>query len=128
MGELEKIVARCQGKVTPWIVVYKPSQSEANWEQTDLWHTADAIPGSYVISDLDGAEARKFRAATSGQTLLYDAAGNLLFSGGITESRGHAGDNAGADDIVSLLTTGKSDSRETPVFGCPIIPTSIQAK
>ena len=60
-----------------------------------------------MLRDDDGAEARRFGAETSGQTLLYDARGALAFSGGITGARGHAGDNAGraslrrADSIAS---------------------------
>ena len=48
-----------------------------------------------------------------GQTLLYDAGGTLIFSGGITGSRGHAGDNAGEAALVALLTQrpGRSDAR-----------------
>jgi hypothetical protein len=72
------------------------------------------------VRDDGGAEASLFHAATSGQTALYDAAGNLLFSGGITRARGHAGDNAGLTAVVSLLTSGETEERGTPVFGCPL--------
>lgn len=70
--------------------------------------------------DDNGAEANRFHAATSGQTLLYDAAGRLLFSGGITGSRGHSGDNAGQTAIVSLVNSGAAELTETSVFGCPL--------
>ena len=70
--------------------------------------------------DDEGAEANRFHAATSGQTLLYDAAGLLLFSGGITGSRGHSGDNAGQAAIVSLVNSRAADLTETSVFGCPL--------
>ena len=61
-----------------------------------------------------------FHAETSGQTALYDATGNLLFSGGITSARGHEGDNDGRAAVVSLLTSDGAEERETPVFGCPL--------
>ncbi len=121
IGELEKIVAHTQGRVTPWIVFYKPAQFDTNWERTDLWQSAAAIPGAHVISDPDGALARRFHALTSGQTVVYDAGGNLLFSGGITESRGHAGDNAGEGAVIDLLNTGGAACRESPVFGCALV-------
>jgi hypothetical protein len=120
LGELEKIVARFQGSVTPWVVLFKPIGSDDNWDQTDLRATADAIPSAYVVSDLDGVEARRFNATTSGQTLLYSDQGELLFNGGITSARGHAGDNAGRTAIESWLTDTKPVCRQTPVFGCPI--------
>jgi hypothetical protein len=88
--------------------------------QTDLLASAAAIPGVVVVRDDEGVEAGRFRAATSGQTMLYDTAGTLLFSGGITSARGHAGDNAGREAVVSLLTTDEAARKETPVFGCPL--------
>jgi hypothetical protein len=120
LGELEKIVARCQGSVTPWVVFFKPAGSDESWDQTDLRKTAAAIPGVHVVSDLDGVEARCFNAITSGQTLLYNDQGELLFTGGITSARGHAGDNAGASAIESHLTDTVPTLGQTPVFGCPI--------
>ncbi len=103
LAELERIISKSQGTVTPWIVFYKPSHTDDGWERTDLWRTAAAIPGAHVISDPDGAEARHFHVATSGQTLLYDAEGRLLFSGGITAARGHEGDNLGKNRSDRLV-------------------------
>ena len=42
-------------------------------------------------------------ATTSGHVLLYDAGGVLRFAGGITDGRGHEGDNAGLDAALALL-------------------------
>ncbi len=56
-----------------------------------------------MLRDDDGAEAKRFGAETSGQTLLYDERGTLAFSGGITGSRGHAGDNAGRASLLALI-------------------------
>jgi hypothetical protein len=120
IGELARLMTQAQGRVTAYVLFVKPPDFAAGWEQTDLLTSAAAIPGVTVVRDDDGVEARRFRAATSGQTVLYDAAGQLLFSGGITSARGHAGDNAGRTAIVSLLTTDEAAQRETPVFGCPI--------
>jgi hypothetical protein len=120
LSELEKIVAHTVGHLTPWVLFYRPQEADANWSKTDLWHTASAIPGVHLLDDVAGREASRFGATTSGQTMLFNASGNVLFSGGITSARGHAGDNAGSDAIVELVTTGKSDLHQTPVFGCSI--------
>jgi hypothetical protein len=120
LGELEKIIAHCQGKFTPWIVFMKPKHSPSEWEHTDLWQTANAIPGSHVLVDIDGEESRRFGASTSGHTMLYGADGKLLFSGGITSARGHFGDNVGRDAIESWLKDQQVDHSRTPVYGCPI--------
>jgi hypothetical protein len=122
MTELQRLMVHCTGRVTPWIVIYKPSTMASGWEQTDLWNTAATIAGAHVISDLDGVEAGRFHAATSGQTVLYDAEGKLQFSGGITGARGHEGDNAGETAIEELVNAVNSECRQTPVFGCPIMP------
>jgi len=73
-----------------------------------------------VLSDVSGTEARLFGAQASGQTMLYDAAGNLQFSGGITASRGHAGDSPGRSAILSIVNTGNSDWTHTSVYGCSL--------
>ena len=52
--------------------------------------------------------------------MFYDARGALLFSGGITGARGHAGDNAGRRAIVALLNRSPARSRATNVFGCSL--------
>ena len=59
--------------------------------------------------------------STSGQTILYGADGTLLFSGGITGSRGHAGDNDGRAGLVALLTRAGRGQTRTKVFGCPLV-------
>jgi hypothetical protein len=120
IGELARLMTQAQGRVTAYVVFVKPPGFSGEWVQSDLWASAAAIPGVIPVADGDGVEAGLFHSATSGQTVLYDAAGNLLFSGGITSARGHSGDNAGRTAIVSLLTGGEADKRDTPVFGCPL--------
>jgi hypothetical protein len=120
VGELAQIMARLQGKVVAYVLFVRPSKSGADWEETDLRRSAAAIPGVTVVSDVDGVEAGRFGAETSGHTLLFGADGRLLFSGGITESRGHAGDNAGENAIVSLVNNHAAARTETFVFGCAL--------
>jgi hypothetical protein len=120
INELARLMTQARGRVTAYVLFVKPRGFSDGWEQTDLWASAAAIPGVTVVRDDEGAEAARFHAATSGQSVLYDAAGNLLFSGGITDARGHEGDNAGRTALVSLLTSGEPDERGTPVYGCPL--------
>ncbi|MDQ3813533.1 MAG: RedB protein [Armatimonadota bacterium] len=120
IGELALLMARCQGKVTAYVLFLKPAGTASDWAKTDLWQSAAAIPGVQVVRDDGGVEARRFGVETSGQTMLFDSAGRLLFSGGITAARGHSGDNAGRSVIVSLLTTGMAERHQTFVFGCSL--------
>jgi hypothetical protein len=120
IGELARLMTQAQGRVTAYVLFVRPPGFSDGWVQSDLWASAAAIPGVTPVLDDGGTEAGLFHAETSGQTVLYDSTGNLLFRGGITSARGHAGDNAGRTTIVSLLTAGEADRRDTPVFGCPL--------
>jgi hypothetical protein len=128
LGELAEALARVHVQPKTYVVFIKPREFAAGWEQSDLWATATALPGVTVLRDDEGREAERFGSATSGQTLLYDASGALLFSGGITGARAHRGDNAGRDSLVSLLDGGshpglnhrEPGNNTTKVFGCPL--------
>jgi len=120
IDELAVIMTHCQGKVDAHVLFYKPRGTTSAWEQTATWRAAGRIPGVRVAVDPDGVEAARFSAQTSGQALLFGRKGELLFSGGITASRGHAGDNAGFDAIVALVAGRLPEAQETGVFGCPI--------
>ena len=118
VAQLAQIMARLQGKIAACVLLVKPNGSGPDWEDTSLRQSAEAIPGVKVIFDPNGMEARRFGAETSGHTLLFGADGHLLFSGGITASRGHAGDNAGESAIVALVNHQTPARTRTLVFGC----------
>jgi hypothetical protein len=119
VSELARLVARFP-EVSSRVLFLKPAEMPGGWERTDLWRTVASIPGAVPLRDDDGVETAIFHAATSGFTVLYDADGRLLFSGGLTASRGHEGDSFGQRRIASLLTTGSADRRDSPVFGCAL--------
>jgi len=121
LGELALLMARSQGLVKASVLFYKPVGEPDEWARTDLWQSAAAIPGVTVLQDDDGRAARWFNSTTSGQVVLYDAKGRLLFSGGITGSRGHSGDNDGRSAVVALLTRGAARApSQHSVFGCAL--------
>lgn len=120
MSELELLIAHCKDRVVAHVVFFTFDGAPENWERTDMWSTAERIPGVTVWSDQEGRLAKEFGAATSGHTVLYDQNSQLAFRGGITASRGHAGDNAGRLAIEAILSEGVSDRSESLVFGCPL--------
>jgi hypothetical protein len=120
IGELAVMMARLQNRVTAVVVLVRPHGTPDGWDDTDLRRSAAQIPGVTVMSDLDEVEVDRFNAEVSGQTMLYDVGGKLVFSGGITASRGHSGDNAGRSSIVSFVTDGTGGLSRTPVFGCAL--------
>jgi hypothetical protein len=109
-----------QGLAIAHVLFYRPADFPDEWERTDLWHRAAAIPGVTTIADLDGLEAARFGAQTSGHVVLYSVQGRLLFSGGITASRGHDGGSPGLESLITCLTDGNSGRASGPVFGCPL--------
>lgn len=128
VGELARIMAHSQGRVMAYVLFTTPAGSSADWEKTDLWQSAADIPGVNVIKDSEGVEARLFNAVTSGQTVLYDTRGQLLFSGGVTRSRGHFGDNPGQGAIISIVNAEAPELTETSVFGCPLFNPPSECK
>jgi len=119
VGELALLMAHEGEKADARVIFLIPAGLDSDWVKTDLWTAAAAIPGVTVERDSEGRHARTFGSATSGDTLLYDGAGQLLFHGGITGARGHSGDNAGRSAIEALLR-GESIRMATPVFGCAL--------
>jgi hypothetical protein len=117
--ELNRILAQCQGRVAAQVWFFKPS-GLSGWSDSSLRWDAAGIPGVTVKDDIDGQQAGLFGAETSGFVLLYNPEGKLLFKGGITGSRGHAGDNAGESSIVSLLSGKPALFVQTPVYGCSL--------
>ncbi len=122
VGELAVLMQRLRGRVAAHVVFVRPAGEPEGWEETDTWRAARGIPGVAVWKDEGGAEAARFAAKTSGQVLLYDRAGRLVFSGGITPIRGHLGESRGQERIVSLVKTGKTDAATSRVFGCALGP------
>jgi hypothetical protein len=118
LGELALLMARCSKNVAATVIFTKPADVDDKWVETDLWHSAEAIPGVTVLRDDSGVEARRFGAVTSGDVMLYARDGKLLFRGGITDGRGHAGDNEGRTAIALLLEGKPGNTTTTQVFGC----------
>jgi hypothetical protein len=120
LSELAEVLARASTPPTTYVLFLKPEGFANGWEKTTLWKTAASIRGVTLVRDDEGREAQQFGSATSGQTLLYDGDGVLQFNGGITGSRGHAGDNAGRRSLVALLGGERPSVAATSVFGCPL--------
>lgn len=120
LGELAELLARARQRPRTFVVFIKPGGVGAAWEKTGTFDQATRIPGVTVIRDDDGAEARRFGVSTSGQTLLYDRDGKLVYAGGITAARGKNGSNAGRSILLEWLADGRPTQAATQVFGCSL--------
>jgi hypothetical protein len=121
-----------------FVLLVKPPDAPDGWDETRLARRVSAIPGITVIKDEGGHEAHRFAAETSGQAVAYDGDGRLVFAGGVTPARGHAGDCAGLDVLRALVapppaavptagphanpgpTAASTVAARTPVYGCPL--------
>jgi hypothetical protein len=120
LEELQNILVRSRGKINPTICFFDPDGVSSDWTQTSLVRAARQIPGLTVVIDQNGAAADKFGAMTSGQVLMFDGQGHRVFVGGITGSRGHAGDNRGQAAVLALANGDATESVQTAVFGCAL--------
>jgi hypothetical protein len=120
LEELDGIMAHCRGGMAARVLFVEPPGLTDSWVKTDLWRHALRIPGVSAVLDVQGVEAKRFGALTSGQSALYSPKGELVFQGGITGARGHAGDNAGFDAVLAHVSGTAVGPASTPVFGCPL--------
>jgi hypothetical protein len=120
---LQELLGRAgSDSVSANVVFMNPARGDDDWQASPTWRTAKAIPGLVLANDRGGAEATRFGVQTSGHTLLFDAQGALLFSGGLTASRGHEGESLAFDHLLALLRRGSTidPAPPAPVFGCTL--------
>jgi hypothetical protein len=122
IAELEHLSSLHGGPGSPSItfLVIRPT-TDAGWTWKELPEIREGIPEAKVVWDEGGLEAGTFHTSTSGTVLLYSAEGKLRFEGGITESRGHVGDNYGLDELARAINaTAASRPMSSQVFGCSL--------
>lgn len=128
MSELRKLMENFPDlKAT--VFFYKPAEAMSGWEQTELWKMASSIKNITIKIDIDGQKAKSYRIVTSGEVLLYDASERLVFSGGITGTRGHVGENDGEGTLEKILNKEYNTATRkfsAPVFGCRILKDGTQ--
>jgi hypothetical protein len=120
LSELDAIMTLERDPVSAVVVFLQPAGVPDDWSLTDTWDTAGRIPNTVRLLDRSGDEATRFGARTSGQVVLYGPDGHLRFAGGITASRGHAGDNVGRQTVLEVLGTAPDSPRARAVFGCAL--------
>lgn len=118
LTELREALDATGRSTAVWIVLLSPKGIAENWDDRNIADISDRIPEATIITDVDGKEADRFGASTSGHVVVYDRNGTLTFSGGITGARGHIGDNDGRRDVITALRGGSDHSHQHPIFGC----------
>jgi hypothetical protein len=120
LQEYEHILTHSPGHARALVVLVAPAGTTTDRVGGEIENRARALPGAEVVVDPQGSEARRFRVRTSGHVVLYNCDGRLMFSGGITQARGHAGDSAGRRAVVAWLGRQQTGPGTTPVYGCSL--------
>lgn len=120
VSELARMMTDLRGSVGVFMLFVRGEARAPGWQETELWRRAAAIDGVELVDDFEGREAARFGAHTSGATLLFSPEGELLFSGGITPTRGHEGNSVGKRRIVELVRRRHTDRPASDVFGCDL--------
>jgi hypothetical protein len=120
VGELARILDGHGTDVCLHVLVYHPSGFPDGWESSSLLDEVKTLPGAMLHVDIDAELATRFGLFTSGGLALYGVRGELLFEGGITAGRGHAGDTPAHDAIRARLLGETSEPFTAPVYGCPL--------
>jgi hypothetical protein len=120
-NELAKIMSREENRLKVHVIV-RPTRraEEASASSSTSSATTPAHDAQLSIQD---SNSRLIKTIDSlpGHVLLFGANGNLIFAGGITASRGHEGDNLGADAMLkAMCESRRSTVSTTPVFGCSL--------
>jgi hypothetical protein len=121
--ELNRLLARSSDRVRAIVAFYSDPSLGDTWVYSPSYASAARIPGVILVEDPLGSSARLFGARTSGQACLYDRSGQLVFTGGITRARGHAGDSDGSRSVLALILGG-GNAASAPVFGCSLLGSS----
>lgn len=80
---------------------------------------AEQLKDEQIEYTTEAEAVNRYGARTSGQTFIYNAAGKLVFSGGITDARGTAGDSIGLK-AIEAVSRGQSCPPGAPVYGCAL--------
>lgn len=118
--ELGRLMAKLHGALQGVVIFTKPASDEKSVKTASLWKRVSAIPNVTSFYDAHGVEMDYFSGSISGETMLFDPAGVLVFHGGITASRGHEGDNEGSEAVIRSVLGESRATALTPVFGCSL--------
>ena len=121
---LERFLSQTGTRPAVIAFAYHPDDETGHWVETPLTQQVRRLANSRVVPDADGRMAQQFGATTSGQLLIYDEDHRLVFSGGITPSRGHEAESIASRKFATCLSGEATvELVKQPVFGCSIVAT-----
>ena len=122
LTELRGLMSRVEGKVRAYVLFARSKEEPVESSRTDNVTLAESIHGITVLGDEASREADRFGATTSGQVMLFDVGGHVLFSGGIAPVHGYPGDSP---MLRGLLATIESTSSGGPMLARVQMPNAV---
>lgn len=126
LTELRELMPRLEGKVRSYILFAK-SEGEPAAPRSENRILAESIRGVTILDDEAAREADRFGATTSGQIMLYDTGGRILFSGGIAPLPHYSGESPMIHSLVAAIEStsgggpmGARVQMPNAVFGCAL--------
>ena len=119
LEKLQELKEKVQDKLDVQVVMYYPKEKGPAFIEDSLAKGTRKL-GYAVIPDEEGTEAKRFGAQTSGHAFMFSSDKKLLFSGGLTSARGHAGPSAASENILAILSASDPSLRSAETFGCCI--------
>ena len=121
LEELSVLLAHVggRGRLEAEVLFIRLRQPPDGWESSGLRRQASALPGVKSGDDLEGL-AEKLGARTSGDTVVVDDRGTVLYRGGLTVARGHLGENDGLVAVEAVAAGREPAVRNGPVYGCEL--------
>lgn len=116
---LARLQRKLQGRFALRVIFSVPQGMDTNWHRSTLWDNVGRLPDCERVLDPGSQLTRQAGAKTSGTVALYEPGGHLVFWGGVTSSRGHAGDSLGTDAIVNYFNNDPFPDH-AQVYGCSI--------
>jgi hypothetical protein len=117
---LDQIVSRANRPVVAYVVFFAEGMGEQAVRESELWDLCAKKHRLIPRIDTRGELAQAFDVSVSGQTFLYNAGGEVTFSGGLTASRGQLEYSLGADAVVACLQGEPQTSSTARTFGCAL--------
>ncbi len=125
LHELDRIIRQSQDRLHVTMLVYRPANQIDEWTVPKAIDNMEQHDNVIWKWDEEGKAAQAIGCMTSGSVVLYSPDRKPLFWGGITSSRGHTGNNAGSQAILSILETGTVRLRTNPVYGCSLVTPDV---
>lgn len=125
LQQLELLLARAPELQTVQVVFLQSKTPDYSWSHSLLVQQAEHISRVQIDWQSEANLIAEYGSLASGHVMLFHQDGRLLFSGGLTDSRGHEGTSAGTAAILSHLR-GEPGAARTPVYGCSLVTPSLQ--